>query len=71
MVSPATVASMRNVPALQPDPAIPGQVVPARDIAGNGSPECFVPIAAVTVGFLGSSHLRDSGGLQTRRHSCL
>lgn len=60
IISPATVASMRNVPVWQPEPTIPGQVVPARGISGNVSPECFVLITATIVGFPGSSCWRHS-----------
>lgn len=61
IISPATVASTRNVPVWQPEPAIPGQVVPARGLSGNNtSPECFVLITATIVGFPGSSCWRDS-----------
>lgn len=55
IVSPVTVASRKTVPAWQPEPATVGHFAPARGTAENASPDCFVLIAAISVGFPGSS----------------
>lgn len=60
IASPVMVASVKMIPASQPGPVIPGQAVLTRGTAGNASCDSSVLIAAIIVGFPGSSCLRDS-----------